>query len=88
MTIFNRIMTSTPVGTGAVTGSVRRPASSAKASIRRDGSPAAHKTATPPTPHSATHGSVATPVSASPSSVTHLALPTTIPAAAPAHPPS
>ena len=65
MTLFNLI---TPVTTGAVTGSVRTPASSATARVRRAGSPAALKTATPRTPHSATHGSAAPPVSASPPS--------------------
>ena len=68
MITFNMITTSTPVATGAVTGSVRTPASSATGSVRRAGSPAAHKTVAPPTPPPATHGSAATPVSASPPS--------------------
>ena len=70
MTLFNLI---TPVATGAVTGSVRTPASSATASVRRAGSPAALKTAALPTPHSATHGSAAPPVSASPPSAIQIA---------------
>ena len=87
MSTMYLIRTSTPIATGAVTGSVRTPASSATASVRRAGSPAALKTAAPPTPHSETHGSAPTPVSASHPNVTHLALQTTIPAVIPAHPP-
>ena len=87
-TVNYMITTTTPVATGAVTGSVRPPATSATASVRMAGSPAALRTAAPQTPPPARRGSAVIPVSASPPSVTLCALLTTpTPAAALAQPP-